>query len=191
MGPRKSNQEIEVKIAVDNIARVKRLLLRNGFGVARRRVFERNQLFDNPTHSLRAQGKVLRLRQAGARSVLTYKAPGVPGKHKSREELEIELPAKNALAAILERVGFQPDFVYEKYRTEYRRPRQRGVITLDETPIGLYLELEGSPGWIDKTARVLGFAESQYITQSYGALYLETCNRAGAKPSNMVFQETR
>ncbi len=190
MGRRKSNREIEVKIAVENLVHIKRLLARHGFCVARRRVFERNQLFDTPTHSLRGQGKLLRIRQAGTRSVLTFKGPGIAGKHKSREELEIELPRQNPMAAILENTGFKPDFVYEKYRTEYQQPPSAGVITLDETPIGFFLELEGSPRWIDKTARTLGFAESQYITKSYGALYLEYCNRARVKPSNMLFKET-
>ena len=60
-------------------------------------------------------------------------------------------------------------FRYEKYRTEFRQPRRAGVAMLDETPVGVYLELEGTPHWIDRTARRLGFQESDYITASYGA----------------------
>jgi hypothetical protein len=34
---------------------------------------------------------------------------------------------------------------------------------LDETPAGVFLELEGPSRWIDRTARRLGFAESDYL----------------------------
>jgi adenylate cyclase class 2 len=90
------------------------------------------------------------------------------------------------LAAILARLGFERMFRYEKYRTEFRRGRT-GVVTLDETPIGTYLELEGEPTWIDRTARLLGFTEADYITLSYGQLYLDRCARQGSKAGDMVF----
>ena len=57
-----------------------------------------------------------------------------------------------------------------------RVPANPGVVTLDETPIGWFLELEGSPDWIDKTARQLGFSEEDYVILSYAALYLTYCN---------------
>ena len=58
---------------------------------------------------------------------------------------------------------------------------------LDETPVGVFLELEGTAHWIDRTAHRLGFGASHYITRSYGGLYLEWCKRQRVKPSNMVF----
>jgi adenylate cyclase class 2 len=58
---------------------------------------------------------------------------------------------------------------------------------LDETPVGAFLELEGAPRWIDRTARSLGFRESDYITASYGALYRQFCDMKGVAPGNMVF----
>jgi adenylate cyclase class 2 len=87
---------------------------------------------------------------------------------------------------ILARLGLGPVFRYEKFRTEYKSG-QDGTITVDETPIGLYLELEGQPPWIDRIAGELGFSEQQYVTKSYGALYLEYCWERGITPANMVF----
>jgi adenylate cyclase class 2 len=58
---------------------------------------------------------------------------------------------------------------------------------LDETPVGVYLELEGTPHWIDLTARRLGFQESDYITASYGRVYLDWCAARGCKPGDMTF----
>ncbi|MBV9743453.1 MAG: hypothetical protein JO099_06800, partial [Acidobacteriia bacterium] len=84
-------------------------------------------------------------------------------------------------------LGFQRVFRYEKYRTEFRRGR-KGVVTLDETPIGTYLELEGPPDWIDGTAALLNFQENDYITLSYGRLYLDWCAQHKVKPGDMVFK---
>jgi adenylate cyclase class 2 len=91
------------------------------------------------------------------------------------------------MIAITERLGFQRAFRYQKYRTEYRLPGSSGLATLDETPIGVYLELEGKPAWIDRTARKLGFQESDYITDSYAGLYLEWCRKHRVRPADMVF----
>jgi hypothetical protein len=44
----------------------------------------------------------------------------------------------------------------------------------------VYLELEGAPGWIDRNARRLGFAESDYSTASYYGLYVGLLPRAWA-----------
>ena len=46
---------------------------------------------------------------------------------------------------------------------------------MDETPIGVYLELEGEGAWIDKVALQMGFSPAEYILKSYGTLYREHC----------------
>jgi adenylate cyclase class 2 len=63
-----------------------------------------------------------------------------------------------------------------------------GTVTLDETPIGDFLELEGPSDWIDRTARDLGFSTSDYITSSYITLYMEFCKNRQVQPSFMTFQ---
>jgi len=63
-----------------------------------------------------------------------------------------------------------------------------GEVALDETPIGLFLELEGPEDWIDSTATRLGFAETDYITSSYSSLYQDYLPLHPGAPSNMVFQ---
>ena len=78
--------------------------------------------------------------------------------------------------------------IYEKYRTEFVEQEPGGIVTLDETPIGIYAELEGTEKWIDFTARILGIADKDYITSSYGALYLQWCEREGLEPGHMRFK---
>jgi adenylate cyclase class 2 len=179
-------RETEIKLPAADAATARRLLRPAGFRVSRRRVFEANTVFDTPDTILRASQRLLRVREAGGVITLTYKGPPAVGRHKSREELELELSAAAPMAAILDRLGFRPVFRYEKYRTEYRQPGRAGVATVDETPVGVFLELEGQPRWIDRTARALGFGEADYITASYGRLYLEWCQRNGVAPGDML-----
>jgi adenylate cyclase, class 2 len=170
---------------------LRRRLAQLGFRIAKRRVLEINIVFDTRDGVLRRGRKLLRLRQAGSRQTITFKGPPSGGRHKSREEIESDLNDGAVLRLILERLGFAPVFRYEKYRTEYAKPRQSGSVTLDETPIGDFVELEGSPRWIDRTARALGWSPADYITASYGALYLARCRAKGVRPGNMVFRRHR
>jgi adenylate cyclase class 2 len=179
--------ETEVKLPAVDAASAKRMLYRAGFRVYKRRVFEDNTVFDTPGLGLRKKATLLRLREAGGKAIVTFKGRPIASKHKSREELEVEVSDAATMRIIAERLGFTPVFRYQKYRTEYKQPSRAGVATLDETPIGIYLELEGQPAWIDRTAARLGYPESAYIVSSYGRLYQEWCRKKRVKPANMVW----
>ena len=181
-------QETEIKIAIGNLKDAVERIERAGFSVAKPRVFERNLVFDTSARELGRTRRLLRLRDAGGHVVLTFKGPPVDGaKHKSREERETGLADFAEMQTILERLGYLVTFVYEKYRAEFTKPGADGSITLDETPIGNFLELEGEPEWIDRTAKELGFAEKDYVTASYGGLYAEWCRQRGVEPGHMRF----
>jgi adenylate cyclase class 2 len=179
--------ETEIKLRLVRAAATRRLLGRLGFEVAKRRVFEINLVFDTPSGALRRQRKLLRLRQAGDVRTITFKGPPVASRHKSRQEVESGFADMAAMRRILEGLGFSLVFRYEKYRTEYQGSDRGGVVMFDRTPIGDYLELEGGARWIDRTARALGYSPADYITVSYGRLYLEYCEAKGVPPGNMVF----
>lgn len=183
-------RETEIKLAVESVEAAKRLLSRAGFRVHKRRIFEDNTMLDTPEMALRAAAQAFRIREAGGKSILTFKGKPEGGKHKSREELEIEVSDAGTVRAIAARLGYEPVFRYQKYRTEYKQRSGGGVATLDETPIGVYLELEGRPEWIDRTARKLGFGEADYITASYGRLYIEWRERRKSAPRDMLFRAT-
>ena len=186
-----SKPEVEVKISVQTPAAARKLIRDAGFQVHVPRVFEVNILFDFPDQRLRAQGKIVRLRQAGKVSTLTFKGKSVNARHKVREEIETRLENPAAMPRVFTELGLQPVFRYEKYRTEFAAGKSHGVVTLDETPIGNFLEIEGTPRWIDRAAKQLGFSHADYITASYGVLYMQYCRELGIKPSNMVFAEPR
>lgn len=181
--------ETEIKLAVPDLAAARRKLRSAGFRVSRRRVFEANTMFDTPELTLRGAHSMLRLRQAGDLFTITYKGAPEAARHKQREEIESEISDGGAMRELLGRLGYRAVWRYEKYRTEYHIEGEAGKAMLDETPVGNYLELEGRPGWIDRTARGLGFAHRDYILASYSRLYLERTSALGVPPGDMVFGE--
>ena len=180
-------KETEIKLAVPDAKWARRILRAAGFRVSKPKVFEANTVFDTSDQELRAAGTMLRLRQAGGVVTVTFKGTTALARHKTREEVETTVASAQAMSTILERLGFRQVFRYEKYRTEFQRPGSGGLATIDETPVGVYVELEGAPRWIDRIARELGFGVQDYILASYGRLYLDWSARKGIPPTNMVF----
>ncbi len=127
----------------------------------------------------------------GAQAVPKLREPVLQksvGKYKVREEMEFVVGDPRAFWAVAGPAGMRPSFRYEKYRTSYRVPRAGGVhVELDETPAGVFLELEGPRRAIDRMARRLGFGPADYITRSYAQLHFEDCRRRGVRPGGMVF----
>jgi adenylate cyclase class 2 len=184
--------ETEIKLRLhQGPERARTLLEQYGFRVAGPRQLETDQTFDRPTGELRASDRLLRLRSTGGRWTVTYKGPPAGGAHKTREEIETAVSDGEAFAHILEALGYQPAFAYEKFRTTFESSGQEGIVTLDETPIGDFLELEGSESWIDRTASALGFGPADYVTSSYAGLYEEYLRIhgriSGTVPRNMKF----
>ena len=180
--------EIEIKLRLTaDLAKVRHELHELGFRVSKARVHESNILFDNAKRTLRKHGKLIRVRRMGNHAVLTYKGPSGQSKYKKREEIELDMSG-DPIDGIFEHIGYRPVFRYEKFRTEFARPHEDGKVLLDETPIGNFLELEGSTRWIDRTARELGYSVGDYINRSYGYLYLSYCRERRITPKDMVFK---
>jgi adenylate cyclase class 2 len=111
---------------------------------------------------------------------------------KVRIETESEVSDGDALAEIFSRLGFEPAFRYEKYRSEYSHPRaSAGHVVVDETPIGVYAELEGPTGWIDQTLVALGVDAADCLTESYGRLFMAWKKRTGSPAENLTFEEVK
>lgn len=200
--PARRTRETEVKIRIDNASALCARLKQLGFRRIHPRALEDNVLFDTPDRALRRARCLVRIREYGSRWTVTYKGTPDPDRFfKSRIELESQVDNPEAMRAILFKLGMHPVFRYQKYRAEFalgeqRRSRKPTLevalleIALDETPIGDYIELEGSRRSIDRGARALGYSRSDYITASYGALYLEDCVRRKKPPTDMVFRKS-
>jgi adenylate cyclase class 2 len=182
--------EIKLRVAGDSkasAAKARALLRRHGFAVIAPRVFEHNLVLDDNQSSLRERGQLLRVRGAGKITTCTFKGVETPGRYKSREEREFHAGDLESCVAVFAALGFHEAFRYEKYRTELARDGEPGHVTLDETPIGVFMELEGPARWIDRTAKLLGFPREAYITLSYGKLYEDWCRANGIEPKDMRF----
>src|SRR5436305_1184558 len=182
--------EIEVKISIPDAAAIRTVLRQKRFRVHKPRVFEQNLVLDDAQGSVKARNLLLRLRTAGKIVTCTFKNKEIPGVHKRREEREFHLDDLSEGLAVFAGLGYTPTWKYEKYRTEFARAQQNGepeagIITLDETPIGTFIELEGPARWIDRTAKELGFSRQDYITASYGRLFLEWCKEYGIESNAM------
>jgi len=181
--------EIEIKLRLpEDLGEIRKTLRRLGFHVHKRRAFESNVLFDDTKHRLRKHGKLLRVRRSGKEGLLTMKGPSEQSRFKKRWEIETEFPDGDVIEQILAQIGYHPVFRYEKFRTEYTRGSAGGEVLLDETPIGNFLELEGRPLWIERTAKLLGYSRADYINRSYGYLYLAYCRERRVRPKDMIFK---
>jgi adenylate cyclase class 2 len=182
--------ETEIKLPFPgNAAEAFERIEQRGYRVRTPRTLQVDQVFDHPGGDLRQTRRLLRVRSENGRATLTYKGPPFPSRYKSREELEASTDDTAALLSILDRLGYVPSFRYEKYRTTFAlplTPDEPGILALDETPIGVFLELEGPEYWIDRTALRLGFSPGDYVTASYATLYHEYVSVHGGLP-NMVF----
>jgi adenylate cyclase, class 2 len=181
--------EIEVKFQVADSAALEEKLHTIGFRCITPRTFERNVLYDTQDRSLRAQQSILRIRKYGDRWLLTHKcltADNDPSaRHKRRVETETWVDDGEALGTVFSNLGYTPAFTYEKWRTEYADAT--GHCVVDETPIGIFAELEGPEEWIDTTSARLGLAASQLITLSYGRLFDDWRARTGSTASDLTF----
>jgi len=214
----KQRDEIEIKLRVPDVAglqgRLKYLRARE----ITPRTYESNTLYDTPRQDLRRRGMLIRVRTEqpassfgmrrpgeNAAALLTYKGPSssknakklgshskIRGHFKIKDEAEVSVAGAGELASILRALGLRPTFRYEKFRTTYALPAVRGLkIELDETPVGTYLELEGPVAAINRAAHLLGYARNDYMTDTYGSLYLAACRRLGRKPGDMLFPTTK
>jgi len=180
--------EIEVKLRIDDPGSIERSLKAiDGVSLVQARQFEDNQLYDFPDFSLKTRGAMLRLRTLGRSSLLTYKeAPRVEGGAKVRDEIEVQVGESEVMAAIISKIGLRPLFRYQKYRTTWSYSELE--VTLDETPIGFFMELEGPRPLIDQLAARLGFKSSDYIVKSYLSLYQDHLRARGLPLKDMVFE---
>jgi len=180
--------ENEVKIRYRGTpAEARTLIEGSGYRLVEARTLESDRIFDRAAE-LRRSDQLLRLRRTGEQPLVTYKGPTRRERHKSREEIEFHVSDPDALTLILERLGYQITFRYEKYRTKFAAAGEPGFITIDETPMGVFLEIEGPPAWVDQTAARLGLLPAEYLTSSYAKLYEEYRRSNPSAPPDMVFR---
>ena len=85
------------------------------------------------------------------KTLLTFKGPVQNSPMKLREEMETVVGDGLLLLHVLEELGFRVWFRYEKYREEFAH--EDVTIAIDETPVGTFVEIEGSERGIHDNGR--------------------------------------
>ena len=182
----RSTREIEIKLRFDSPDEARRILEQAGATRVGERMFEDNVIYDSGTAALEAARKVLRLRRYGEIATLTFKAP-VEGsfRHKVREEHETVVGDPEEVDALLAGLGFKPVYRYQKFRTHYEIGDL--AVSLDETPVGCFVELEGEPAMIDRAAEAMGVRPDAYVLSTYRELHEEHARSRGEQVGDLVF----
>jgi len=181
--------ETEIKFRVADAAALENLLSKIGFRLVTPRSFESNTLYDTPDRQLRVKRELVRIRNYAGHWLLTHKRVPDSGigedRHKHRVETETELADGPALAEVFSSVGLIPVFRYEKWRTEWAD--DTGHCLVDETPLGIFAELEGPAEWIDRVSQQLCVAPSDQLTLSYGRLFEQWREKTGSTAEDLTF----
>lgn len=183
-----SEQEIEAKFFVRDLAVIEYRLQQAGALRTVERVFERNLRFDTKDGTLGRERQALRLRQ-DVNSVMTFKGPARAGESVSmREEIEFLVSDFDAARRLLEALGFVVSIIYEKYRTTYTF---RDVeVVLDELPFGFFVEIEGpNAGSIQRAAEELKLDWEARSSASYLALFFQFRTARKLSARNITFEE--
>jgi adenylate cyclase class 2 len=182
------NVEIEVKLRIDDLAAIEKRLRDLGAEGKSERIYERNVRYEDSGETLTPAGRVLRLRQ-DTRARLTYKEPGEnqhTGGVLSRTELEVTVSDFETTDLLLQKIGFHPAWVYEKYRTTYEYLGCE--VVLDEMPFGKFVEVEGESTDIDNVLSTLDLARLPKITASYSDLFFRVKEKMRLKFRDLTFE---
>ncbi len=140
--------EVEQKYPLADVAELERQLtaLRAGRGETQTQV---DSYFAHPARDFAQTDEALRLRRVGNVNYITYKGPKLDRTTKTRQEVEIELPAGHRSAddakALLVALGFRPVVDVRKRRTPWNVRWQEweiGVAVDDVAEVGSFVELE-------------------------------------------------
>jgi adenylate cyclase class 2 len=177
--------EREIKLRFDTADEARVRILSIGATPLRGRRLQEDCLLDTEQDALYRRRCVLRVRNEGGKSLLTFKGPVQPGPMKLREEHETVAADGDTLLQILQELGLHVWFRYEKYREEFSA--EDVIIAIDETPVGTFVEIEGGEEHIHQTAAALGKTPDDYITDSYRTLFLQHRADHGLAAGDMLF----
>ena len=179
--------EREIKLKFGSAEEARTAVLEAGCSPLLGRRLQEDALLDNSEEELRRRRCVLRVRVENGKSRVTFKGPVQPSVVKVREEHETLIGDGEVLLTIFGELGLHIWFRYEKYREEFSH--EDVIVAIDETPVGVFVEIEGSEGGIESMAAALGRGRADYILDSYRSLFLQHRDALGMTGSDMVFDD--
>ena len=179
--------EREIKLRFDTADAARTAVIAVGATPLRCRRLQEDALLDTADESLRRHGSVLRVRVESGKSTITYKGPIQPSLMRLREELETVVGDGETLLDVFARLGFHVWFRYQKYREEFALDDV--IVAIDETPVGVFIEIEGGDDGIHGMAEALGRGPGDYMLDSYRRIYVNDCAARGVQPADMLFED--
>jgi adenylate cyclase class 2 len=183
--PMTTTLEREIKLRFESAEEARAAILAAGATPLHGRRLQEDSLLDSEEETLRRRRCVLRVRVENGKSRITFKGPVQPSVVKLREELETVVGDGEVLLHILEELGLHVWFRYEKYREEFSH--EDVIVAVDETPVGVFVEIEGSENGIMAMADALGRTPDDYVLDSYRGLFLKHREQFGLTGTDMVF----
>jgi adenylate cyclase class 2 len=177
--------EREIKLRFPSAEEAREAVLATGATPLFGRRLQEDALLDTEDEDLRRNRCVLRVRMENGKSRITYKGPAQPSLMHVREELETLVGDGEVLLRVFGELGLHIWFRYEKYREEFSH--EDVLVAIDETPVGVFVEIEGSEQGIADMTAALGRTSADYIVDSYRALFLQHREQLGLDGPDMVF----
>ncbi len=106
-------------------------------------------------------------------------------KYLQRNEWEVEISDLQTARQMLIALGFEKEFIMEKYRKKFILPTAE--ITIDRLPFGIFAEIEASKDEINRLTKLLRIKASQRITVTYWDLHDKYNIRHHLLEENIVF----
>jgi adenylate cyclase class 2 len=177
--------EREIKLEFSSAEDARAAVLATGATPLLGRRLQEDSLLDTADEELRRRRCVLRVRVENGKSRLTFKGPVQPSAMKLREEVETVVGDGEVVIRVLQELGMHVWFRYQKYREEFAH--EDVIVAIDETPVGVFVEIEGSEQGIATMTEALGRNADDYITDSYRGLFLQRRDAHGLSGPDMLF----
>jgi adenylate cyclase, class 2 len=105
---------------------------------------------------------------------------------KIQNEFEVVVDDFEGMHRILTALGFHAEQIYEKVRETWTL--EQTLICLDEMPFGIFMEIEGTPEAIRKTAGLLDLKWSERILYNYLEMFEIIKRREGLSFTDVTFE---
>jgi len=178
--------EREVKLRFDSVEDARAALVTSDATPLRCRRLQEDYLLDDAAETLHHRRCVLRVRVEAGKSLVTFKGPVQVSLMKVREELETVVGDGDTMLRCFEHLGYRVWFRYQKYREEYALGDV--TIAIDETPVGVFVEIEGTEQGITQMALALGRTTDDYVLDSYRGLFLARREELRLTGTDMLFE---
>ncbi len=177
--------EREIKLRYASADEAREAVRATGATPVHGRRLQEDALLDTDDEELRRRRCVLRVRTENGKARLTFKGPVQPSLMKVRDEVETLVGDGEVLLRVLQELGLHVWFRYEKYREEFAH--EDVIVAVDETPVGVFVEIEGGEDGITQMTAALGRTPADYLLDSYRGLFLAHRDSLGLTGADMLF----